>query len=405
MRPRLIVRLSANPESPLSWVALDAQGRAEGPTVAGDAEDLATAARGRQLLGLADGRDVLIVSTRIPTQSRARLSRAIPFALEDQLTEDIDDLHFAPGDRDAAGRLWVAVVARTRMAAWLDATVDAGTVDQIHPETLALPRHDGAWTVLLAADRFLVRTGPEAGFAGDPGNLEALLEAALEEAGDEAPGRVVVYRPSGLLPQLPETGPTVEFRDVTDATALLAENLDPRHTIPLRVGRFARNNQATAQWRRWRPALALAAALLLLATGRASVEQWRLTQQRDALEQQLVAAFHSAFPGSDIPPGQLRTVMESRLRHLRQGGNAHDSGFLAMLNRVAPVVADTASVSLSALSFRGDTLELELYADSLQTLDHVKRQLAAAGKLDVQVRSAKTDGDRVQGRLLIGGRS
>jgi general secretion pathway protein L len=400
MRPRLIIRLENDTDALVRWMAVDAQGAAEGDVRRSDLADAAAAAAGRQVVALVPGADCLLLGARIPTQSRQRLARAVPYALEDQLTEDVENLHFAVGERDAAGRLWVAVVARERMNAWLDALSDAGLdPEQIYPETLALPKSGHAWTVLAEPDRFLVRTGAEAGFAGDPGNLSPLLEAALTEAGDEAPERLLVYEAEGHRAELPDVAPEVERHTVDDATALLAENLSPRRAINLRTGPFARTRALQAQWRRWRVAAVMLAALVVVGTGRAWFENWSLQAESDQLREQINEAYLSAFPGR--APTYPRRQMEQRLAALRSGGDADAAGFLPLINRIAPVIKEGEGVDLSALSYRGDSLQLEFYTANLQQVDRLKQALSRLEGIQVEVRSAQSDGDRVQGRLQI----
>ena len=51
--------------------------------------------------------------------SGVKLARAVPFALEEQLTEDIDQLSFAIGRRRSSGGTPVAAVSRTVLQGWL----------------------------------------------------------------------------------------------------------------------------------------------------------------------------------------------------------------------------------------------------------------------------------------------
>ena len=49
----------------------------------------------------------------------AKLAAALPFALEEFLADDVDELHFAPGTRRSNGRVPVCVVNRQLMSDWL----------------------------------------------------------------------------------------------------------------------------------------------------------------------------------------------------------------------------------------------------------------------------------------------
>ena len=47
------------------------------------------------------GADVLLAEPDVPVKAGARLQQLVPYALEEQLAENIDELHFALGKRSA----------------------------------------------------------------------------------------------------------------------------------------------------------------------------------------------------------------------------------------------------------------------------------------------------------------
>ena len=401
MRPRLVLRLPSGQHDPVRWVALDAAGVPEGPSERGSRDEAATRSGGREVVGLASGLDLLLLPARIPTQSRQRLQQAVPYALEDQLAQDIEALHFTMGARDAAGDLWVAVVERAMLDGWLHAAAGAGIeCDQIVPELPLIPVAPGGWSLLVEADRFTLRTGPHGGLAGDPENLDTLLALALSEARDGAPQALHVYEatppPAPIEPEVAE----LSREPVEDATALLARQLPASPLFNLRHGDYARARAASAHWRRWRLVAALAGLWLVTDLTAAGLQQWRLAQRSDALRDQIEAEFRRAFPdaGRLIDP---RGQMESRLAALRGGGGTEAAGFLELLGRVGPTLSSAESVEIAALAFRSGDLELEISADTLQRVDALKQRLEGLGGLTVEVRSARSEGDRVQGRLQI----
>ena len=64
---------------------------------------------------LVPGEDVLLAETSVAARSREQLARAVPFALEDQLAEPVETVHFAVL-ADSPREPGVAVVRRDRMA-------------------------------------------------------------------------------------------------------------------------------------------------------------------------------------------------------------------------------------------------------------------------------------------------
>lgn len=398
MSQRLIVRLGSDTDQ-LRWVLLAADGRAEGPVGTGTPGQLP--ALNRPIVALAPTADVSLLNARIPPLSRQRAVRAVPFALEDQLVEDVDDLHFCLGRRNSEGELAVAVVANDRMQAWLDAFAEAGLeVEQIYPEVLALPYTPGAWTVLIENDAFLLRTGLQEGFGGEFDNLPVLLASALQDAGDDQPLKLIVYS-AKEAPEfdVPASLP-VERHDEADATRFLAQNLRDQDAIGLRIGPYGRRRGWSVQWRRWRVAAVLLGAWILADTGSALLQQWQLSRQLADVEAAMVQTYRQAFPdGGQLSMYNPRQQMETRLAALRRGGS--DSGFLRLLQAAGPLLAADADVQIISLTYRNNGLDLEISASNLQGIDQLKQRLGSAPGLGVEVVSARAEGERAQGKLRL----
>jgi type II secretory pathway component PulL len=138
----LLIRLPRTPAEQASWIVADARGAAIEAPAGGPLELAQPAAAGRRVCVLVPGTDVLMMEPELPTKAGAKLAQMVPYALEEQLAEDIDELHFAIGRRGGAdslargaprdGRTPVAVVARALMDEWLSAVQAAGIVAGEH---------------------------------------------------------------------------------------------------------------------------------------------------------------------------------------------------------------------------------------------------------------------------------
>jgi len=116
MSDRLLLRLSAH--GSLAWLRLGADGLPAGTSARGlpPAPLLAAASRVTVLVPAAD---VLLLEAPAPIRQRAQLQRAVPYAVEDQLAQAVEDLHFALAPEAQEGRIGVAVLARSALQRWL----------------------------------------------------------------------------------------------------------------------------------------------------------------------------------------------------------------------------------------------------------------------------------------------
>jgi general secretion pathway protein L len=116
----LLLRLPPDEDGPVSWALADAAGQLMSLPSSDTGAGLHTVSVGRRIALLVPGADVVHLHAVVPVGSEARALQLVPFALEDQLSQDVDQLHFAIGSRDAtSGTVPVAVMERVRMQQWL----------------------------------------------------------------------------------------------------------------------------------------------------------------------------------------------------------------------------------------------------------------------------------------------
>src|SRR5580704_6318745 len=150
----LLIRLPRTPEQPATWLVVDSRGNPSGPPQSGPLALAAPRAVGRRICVLVPGTDVLLTDPEVPMKAGTKLQQVVPYALEEQLADDIDDLHFALGKRAAdSHRTPVAVVSRTLMDEWLAALRAAGIEPEcLYADSELLPANPGQAVALLEED-------------------------------------------------------------------------------------------------------------------------------------------------------------------------------------------------------------------------------------------------------------
>src|ERR1700728_1436588 len=122
----LLLRLPAPGEQETEWLSIEDSGAPSTARQRGPLSLAAAVARSARVVALAPASHVLLAEPELPPGSGVKLARAVPFALEEQLTEDIDQLCFAIGKRHTNGRTPVAVVSRNVLQGWISALGGVG---------------------------------------------------------------------------------------------------------------------------------------------------------------------------------------------------------------------------------------------------------------------------------------
>jgi general secretion pathway protein L len=411
MAEAFVLRLLAPDHA--EWLVVDGSGARLGNVERGPLAAAAAAARGRRVVALVPGADVVLAQPELPGRSQARLLQLAPVALEENLAADIESLHFAVGRPDADRRVPVAALERARLREWLDALRAVGLEPSaLYPDSLVVPANPAHVVLVLDGERLYVRK---------PGGLPVALEAdpvdaALFVAGlppaDAAEAQATHVMAYAAPSDWERAGPSVEA--LRDRLGSVKVQLLPDGPLPvyaatavteppfsLLQGEFTVSQGFSGQWSRWRLAAGLAAALLVLHVATLGVDWWRLRKDEQEIDAQRRALAAEALPDAQnldrIP--NLRTAVENRLRNAR---SATGSGLVGTLDALAAGVTQAPGTVVESLSYREGVTDLTLDAPDVGAIDRIQ-QVASQQGWQATMQGASQREQRFQGRLQLRG--
>lgn len=386
-------------ESPerASWVRLAGDGTLKDQGRGGLAElDVG----GERPIVLVPGEEVLLCQAEVPGHKRRLLAQAVPYALEEQLIEDVEDLHFALGVVEGE-RVNVAVVSRARMDAWLAWLREAHIeVEQLVPDVLALPLPEDGWHLLRMERRLLLRTGAQSGMVMDVDTAELGLNALLREA-DPRPETLHLQDFTEAAEPLPDLNiPQREEPAAGLPVAVLATAFDGAQAINLLQGPYSRRERISRYWRPWRVAAALLLGVVLIQFASDLVQRQQLVAQKAELAEHIDQIYRQTFPEARKVVN-ARLQMERALESLRGGGSGAGGGFAELLAQAGQQFNSSRGLRLQRLSFKNGQLDVSLLIGDLQQLDRLKQRLVDEAGLAVEIQSASARDNQVEARLRI----
>ncbi|HVS77721.1 MAG TPA: type II secretion system protein GspL [Steroidobacteraceae bacterium] len=406
----LLLRLPRTPQEQATWLVVDARGAAAGPPQAGPLSLAAPRAAGRHVVVLVPGADVLLAEPELPpAKAGARLHQLVPYALEEQLAEDIEDLHFAVGRRQGeSARVPVAVAARKLMDEWTTLLKSSG----IEPEALyadseLLPQNPGQAVALLEEDAVVVRPPSGAVVTLPADALGEALEIALTGIEPGTPGGrgLILYtgaaewhRHSAAVEAARERFEGIQIQLLTGGPlALFAQQLPTAAATNLLQGPYAPPKSHTVGWSAWRAAAMLLVAFVGLHVAGKAAELTVLKHADHRLDTSIDQVFHTAMPGQPAS-FEARRQMEQRLAAVR--ASQASGGFLLALQALVQAHRAAPEAVLKALTFRDGALELKASAPSVESLDRLSRQLRQQG-WQARLVSGAPAGSAYEGQIQV----
>jgi len=415
MPPSLLLRLPSPGQDETEWLTLDETG-APTPTRQRGTLTLAAAVwRGGKVLVLAPASQILMAEPELPPGSGTKLARAVPFALEEQLTEDIDLLSFAIGRRRAGGSTPVAVVSRSVLQAWIAELSAAGIEPQaIYPDISLMPENPGQTVLWLEKERLAVRRPGALPFAVELSPIKEALVVAGVIADPLDAGAEPKPKESAILYITREDWETnqTEFEQLVQEFASLkvqllvdgplpwlARGIGAADAVNLLQGEFTRATDYGARWRQWRVAALLAIALLGVHVAAQALQIRQAKHESAALDGEISQVFSAAMPSERLT--DPRRQMQSRLDRIRKSA-AGPQYFLRTLETLSGALAVTPKTSINALSYRESSLDMTVTAPNLAALSELTQFVGKAG-LAAEIQSSNPVATGVEAHLQIRG--
>ena len=412
MPPTLLLRIPAPGQEETEWLILD--NSEEPPTRQRGSLSLAAAVwRTGQVVALAPSSQILLAEPELPPGGGAKLARAVPFALEEQLTEDVDQLSFAIGKRRDNGATPVAVVSRSVLQGWLSELRGAGfDPATIYADISLMPENPGQIVLWLENDRlavrrpgalpFAVELSPVkdalivAGVIADP--LDPPLEPKPLESAILYISREDWARTQTEFEQLAESFESLKVQLLADGPLpWLGRSINGVDAVNLLQGEFARAADYGERWHRWRMAAVLAAGLLCVHVAAEALQIRQGKHEAAALDAEIGQVFASAMPSD--PNTDPRRQMQSKLERARKSG-AGPQYFLRSLQTLSGALSAVPKTAITSMGYREQTLDLTLNAPNLDALSQLSQLMAKQG-LTAEIQSSTPVAQGIEAHMQV----
>jgi type II secretion system protein L len=391
----LVIRINELSSSP--EYALLGKKQAQDRFTPGDWKRISSLTRGRRVLLLLPNEEVSLTSVNIPSKNKKQLQQAVPFALEDSLADDIEDLHFSVHQDSNSSHAQVAIINRATLTKHIEMLRSKGmTAHFVLPELLTQEYTKECWSLVYNkgsnGSNVSVRLAEYEGFSCDESMLDIFLTEQLEK---QAPK--IIYSNSEQH-YLPKSLQNIPFEAI-DSKLIQFKNTSDALELNLLTNFVAKNNKSVINWKAWRPVAVLGSLLVAVWM---SVFFWQnnlLQQQSKQLNQQIEQIFKASFPKSRIVDPSVQ--MKSELDKLKQNtGQVIDSP-LPLISDISPLLKQYKDLILSEVRFQENELSLIMQSPSLTRLETFKKDAAEKMKLKVDIKSSTTTSNKVEATLIV----
>jgi general secretion pathway protein L len=362
------------------------------------------------------GEDILLTSAKVPSKQPRQILQAVPFIVEESLAQDVEDCHFAIGDRNSAGDVNVAIIDNEQLRDRLNLlkelhiqpaliTSDVLQLNLLNSNALATSAsqtdEENTCQVMLEADRALIRYGHGLGFAVAAHSLAMALTLVPEM--NKAQLYIAMSDPDDEAFALTLAQINAELEQPAEITALdyhpfeqLCRGFDAA-AINLLQGQFRVEIKRASRPGSWRSVAILSACVfavhVLLMVGQGIY----FDNKADRIESQARALYTDVFPNDR----NVRDLKRRWRAHLGESSSGADAAFLDLFAGAAKLLP-AGSITLNNVNYnesRGD-LVLQLETSRSDGLIEYSQTLDEAG-YDAVIGTINQGDETVKGSVKI----
>ena len=374
MREFLTVRLSNEPQSPVQWLVWSTSQQeviASGELSSWEQlSELTPYAEKRSCIALLPGNECLIKRVEIPKGAARQFDSMLPFLLEDEVAQDIEDLHLTILDKDST-HATVCGVEREWLKQALDKFREANIIfRKVLPDTLAVPLEEQGVSALQIDQHWLLRQG----HSQRQGNYQAV---SISEAWlpmflksdwivadeQEEPTKIFSYTslPSDDVQQ--NSGMEWHAKPAELVMALLSQQAITSG-VNLLTGTFKTKSSFSKYWRVWQK-VAVAACLLVavIVTQQVlKVQQYEAQAQAYRMESERI--FRAVLPDKQRIPtvSYLKRQMNDEAK--KYGGSGEGDSLLGWLALLPETLGQVKSIEVETIRYDGNRSAVRLQAKS-----------------------------------------
>ena len=410
-----------NPARPehATWSLVNNAGELTTMIASGSPKEAAPLANKHKTVVLLDNAAIHINTTQLPVKNRQKLLRAIPFALEEQLADDIDDLHFVAGKPLANGATPVAAIRHETLTNIIGVLNEAGIEPAaMIPDTLCLTANSKQWSILLYEKVLKVQLDTFKSGEYDINIIATLLTSNLEKKNGDKPEKIILFTPEDdpgindhkeLVDEVVSSisnciSDDIELINVSYNThPLVVYSGQYNNAMPLNFlqGDYRPRQKDNIKWQRWRLTAALTTIFLCLHLGSASVQYFDLQKKNADLKSRINKIYKNTFPQSKRIVN-ARVQMEQKLNDLKGSSNSVSSGgVIELLASSASALSSEKNITLQSINYRNNNMDIELTGKNLQAIESLNKKLNTQNKIKAEITSSSSEKDIVKGNIRI----
>lgn len=424
MSETLLIHYNVEQPQRATWSLCNDAGELTGKITSGTLDALRDIASNHQVVVLLNSQCLHINQLQLPPTNKQKMLKAVPFAIEEFIAEDIENFHFVICKNKQNEQTCIVGIDKNTLKNIIHTFQQASiSVEKIIPDSLCLAADKSQWVCLNYLDNNYLQTDNLYGLFLSQDILPYIINQKLDDDALTTPEKILFFNEQEntvvferLQADLAERFSQDDSADknATVEMITIVYNQHPlvvfcghyKQALPLNLLQhdFKPKRPSSGLWQHWRIAASLAAIWLVLSLSLSAFQYGQLKEENKITQAKIEKIYKSAFPQSRkiINP---RVQMAQKLKALKNSAGGNNNGLLFLLTESFGTVGSYKNnITLQSLTFRNNRMDIGLDSNNLQAIENLNKNLNNNINIKAEITSSSSEKDKVKGNIRVAGK-
>ena len=402
MKTYTLIQLDTQSPNNSQWVSINDSGEFLDSVSKGNISEIDIGNKQNSVIVILPGEEIHHAVLTLPIKSEKKLTKAIPFAMEDRLADEIEKTHFAH-KRLNNDLIQICAINKSKLKAFLK-TLKSNNIhaSAITSDTLCVPKIEKTITLLIDSSRIHINNGFDKVFTFESIDIIDAVNIVNKDNNIRDIQIFINKEDENLLYKfdlLRESFRNVDVNILQNGPFQKYSQVIVNHNyIDLLQGKYKDKKDITQIFKPWKKT----ASLFLLFVSLLLINNLMNIYSLHKYERELSAKFLNQYkyfnPRADNVGDPLRIISSIKNNNVEI---TNESMFIEGLGFISDAIKNNNNVSLSSINFQNNNFNIRLQTPNVSILDSIQRNIDRNRDYQAKILTTNQIDDVIESRIEI----
>ena len=402
MKTYTLIQLDTQSPNNSQWVSINDSGEFLHSVRKGNISEIDTGNKQNSVIIILPGEEIHHATLTLPIKSEKKLTKAIPFAMEDRLAEEIDKTHFAH-KRLNNDHTQICAIDASKLNAFLQ-TLKSNNIhaSAITSDTFCVPKIDKTITLLIDSSRILINNGFDKVFTFESIDIIDAVNIVNKDNNIRDIQIFISKEDNSLLnkfDQLRESFRNVDVNILQNGPFQKYSQAIVNHNyIDLLQGKYKDKKDITQILKPWKKTASLFLLFISLLLINNLISIYSLNKYERELSARFLNQYKYFNPRANSVSDPLRIISNIKNNNIEI---TYESLFIEGLGFISDAIKNNNNVSLSSINFQNNNFNIRLQTPNVSVLDSILRNIDRNRDYQAKILTTNQIDDAIESRIEI----